>query len=179
MKTLYIQYFPDKSILVPQIPRGPGYSQIVANIYALTSSISNCLDIRVLLSSLKANVQVINTKRPVELVIFDRTYTSNDANTFMQDYLGNTSMGCKFITLGEKEDDDDDVSPGKGKSRKEEKIYNHVVLGGTFDRLHNGHKIFLSEAILRCAKKLTIGVTSADMTKSNFRSHIYIYHRFN
>ena len=39
------------------------------------------------------------------------------------------------------------------------KIYNHVVLGGTFDRIHPGHKILLSTALLRCDTRVTVGVT--------------------
>ncbi|KOX70265.1 Bifunctional coenzyme A synthase [Melipona quadrifasciata] len=45
----------------------------------------------------------------------------------------------------------------------EEKTYKNVVLGGTFDKIHNGHKIFLSEAVLRCTEKLSIGVTDTNM----------------
>lgn len=46
------------------------------------------------------------------------------------------------------------------------KVYDNVCLGGTFDRIHNGHKILLTNAILRCKKKLTVGVTDESMTKS-------------
>ena len=44
-----------------------------------------------------------------------------------------------------------------------EKKYNSVVLGGTFDRLHVGHKILLSEAALRAQKRLVVGVTDVNM----------------
>jgi phosphopantetheine adenylyltransferase len=46
---------------------------------------------------------------------------------------------------------------------KELKMYENVVLGGTFDRLHAGHKILLSEAVLRCTRKLTVGVADTGM----------------
>lgn len=43
------------------------------------------------------------------------------------------------------------------------KQYEYVALGGTFDRLHNGHKILLSQAVLRSTKHLTVGVTDVNM----------------
>lgn len=43
------------------------------------------------------------------------------------------------------------------------KTYGYVAVGGTFDRLHNGHKILLSQAALRASKHLTVGVTDVNM----------------
>jgi phosphopantetheine adenylyltransferase/dephospho-CoA kinase len=46
------------------------------------------------------------------------------------------------------------------------KVYNKVCLGGTFDNLHNGHKVLLSTAQLRCDQSVTIGVTDAHMIQT-------------
>ena len=177
LKTLYIQYFPEKNGLLPGnysiAPtrwKAPCYAQTVANIYAIASTMSTSrLDVRVLLTSMKnSSVSVINTKKPIELVIFDQTYNTKDANTFIQDCLANTSMGCKFMTLDEGEKDAQEDSREAEGVEGDGKIYENVVLGGTFDRLHNGHKILLSEAVLRCTNKLTIGVTETNMLKGKF-----------
>lgn len=46
--------------------------------------------------------------------------------------------------------------------------YNHVVLGGTFDRLHTGHKLLLTEGCLLSTNVLTVGVTDKEMNASKF-----------
>ncbi|CAI5718706.1 unnamed protein product [Peronospora destructor] len=40
-----------------------------------------------------------------------------------------------------------------------------VILGGTFDHLHNGHKKLLSLAVSICAKRMIVGVTADSMLK--------------
>ncbi|CAG2112558.1 unnamed protein product [Medioppia subpectinata] len=51
-------------------------------------------------------------------------------------------------------------------------VYDFVCLGGTFDNLHNGHKVLLSSAQLRCNNCLTIGVTDKSMIKSKTLSEL-------
>ncbi|CAD1473918.1 unnamed protein product, partial [Heterotrigona itama] len=169
LKTLYIQYFPEKNIflsgnymIASSQSRMSHYAQIISKIYTDTSIVSSRLDVRVLLTSIKnPNISIINTKKPVEIVIFDQICSKREADTFIQDYLANTSMGCSFINLGDDLNSEklDIITP----CFLEEKTYKNVVLGGTFDKIHNGHKIFLSEAVLRCTEKLTIGVTDTNM----------------
>ncbi|XP_054164529.1 bifunctional coenzyme A synthase-like [Oppia nitens] len=46
------------------------------------------------------------------------------------------------------------------------KVYDNVCLGGTFDGLHNGHKVLISSAQLHCNQTVTIGVTDKSMIKN-------------
>ncbi|KAK2579842.1 hypothetical protein KPH14_007527 [Odynerus spinipes] len=167
LKTLYIQYLPESNLFLSENHsittwKLPRYAQVVANIYKAASNNCSRLDIRVLLARLKnPTLATINTKNPVELVIFDKIYTKKEANTFIQDFLANTSKGCSFITYDNEKGDEN--YNGINTYTKDVQTYKNVVLGGTFDRLHNGHKIFLSEAVLYCTEKLTVGVTSTNM----------------
>ncbi|DBA03707.1 TPA: hypothetical protein N0F65_004124 [Lagenidium giganteum] len=47
-----------------------------------------------------------------------------------------------------------------------------VVVGGTFDHLHNGHKKLLSLATSICTKRLLIGVTSDVMLRKKQNGHL-------
>uniref|UniRef100_F1KWB0 Bifunctional coenzyme A synthase n=1 Tax=Ascaris suum TaxID=6253 RepID=F1KWB0_ASCSU len=55
---------------------------------------------------------------------------------------------------------DDIATPSHHTNRP----YRSVVLGGTFDRLHNGHKVLLSAAILAASERIVCGVTFGEMT---------------
>ena len=172
LKTLYIQYLPEKNIFAGNYnstilqQRDPEYSKKIIDIYKSTSTISSCLDIRVLLTNLKyPDRSIINTKKPVEVVIFDQKCSKEEADTFIQDHLANKSLNYHFVnhiysgSLNCCKNVEYDV--------QKIKTYKNVVLGGTFDRLHNGHKILLSEAALRCTEQLTVGVTDINMITGN------------
>ena len=46
-----------------------------------------------------------------------------------------------------------------------DKIYQNIVLGGTFDRIHAGHKILFTTSLLRCQNEITVGITDGEMTR--------------
>ena len=51
-----------------------------------------------------------------------------------------------------------------------------MVLGGTFDRLHSGHKKLLLTSAMLASESLTVGVTSEEMLKKKANaSHIQPY----
>lgn len=171
LKTLYIQYFPGKNIFAGNYNsvmlqwKGPEYSKKIVDIYMKTSTIASRLDIRVLLTNLKhPDRSIINTKKPVEVVIFDQDCSKQEAATFIQDRLANKSMDYRFINYIHVNCNDMNNMENNVQNIK---TYKNVVLGGTFDRLHNGHKILLSEAALRCTERLTVGVTDTNMITGN------------
>ena len=47
------------------------------------------------------------------------------------------------------------------------KRFNHIVLGGTFDHFHKGHKAFIDKA-LETGRKITIGLTTEELYKNKF-----------
>jgi len=74
-----------------------------------------------------------------------------------------TEIGVESETL----DLSDNLNSSNEKPEEDiGKMYNNVVLGGTFDRIHTGHKILLSTALFRCKKKLTVGVTGSQLLKN-------------
>ncbi|XP_014287631.1 bifunctional coenzyme A synthase isoform X1 [Halyomorpha halys] len=166
--TLYVQFFPPKR---PGINNGifanfnltPPlmYSKSVKNLYKSTNDLKK-LDVRVLLSAVKdPTVSKINTRQPVEIVYFDQVLNDDEMKGFITSCIENKTKNCRTIALCEPECEQLDETCTDACE-----IFNSVVLGGTFDRLHNGHKILLSEAVLRCKKTLTVGVTDTDMLKT-------------
>lgn len=99
------------------------------------------IDVRVLVSTMKNKASIISRLKTVDLVFVDDQNSSSDKALSL----------IQFDSL---------IDEGESK-------FNNVVLGGTFDRLHIGHKILLSEAALRAQKRLVVGVTDVNMIASN------------
>jgi phosphopantetheine adenylyltransferase/dephospho-CoA kinase len=192
-KTLYVQLYPGRRRLISLPPSSgtvlnvPHHGPAVIGIYSQATAVCQDLDVRVLLSGIKDPfTPIIQTRKQIEVVIFDCLFNKDDVDHFFKSCLLNATQKCHVVTLNGNEDSTsynlDSLHPSHGNnlvSRMAEsfsidgilpntecKMYENVVVGGTFDRLHTGHKILLSEAVLRCTRKLTVGVTDTSMLKS-------------
>lgn len=112
------------------------------------------MDVRILISGLKYEVQKIRTQNPVDLIIFDKTLNKNEIDSFVANKVENVAKGYEVVVLNI---GDTEFSPENTVNKVDESICKHVVLGGTFDRLHEAHKLLLSEAALRATERITVG----------------------
>lgn len=103
------------------------------------------IDVRVLVSTIKNQKNILSRARNVDLVFVDDRIENLQNNKTLE--LIGASSDLSLI-------DDSETK------------YNNVVLGGTFDRLHVGHKILLSEAALKAQQRLVVGVTDVNMIAS-------------
>lgn len=123
----------------------------ITEIYSSTAKSFPNLDVRIIVNNLKC---IENPTRDynADLIIVPKDI---DKEKILANFADKT-----IIYL---EDFKEEMNMGVSSDVK---LYDSVVLGGTFDRLHTGHKILLTEALLRCKKKLTIGVTDTPMLKN-------------
>lgn len=137
----------------------PQWHRIISNIYK--SSLTKCsnVEVRVLVSPLKQN-SGLQLEKPIQIVLFDCKVAG------LQDKV--KSIYRKDV-INKYLSDSCETSDSETKSDFEEndiEMYDNVVLGGTFDRIHVGHKILLTEAVLRARKRLVVGVTAGSMVES-------------
>uniref|UniRef100_A0A0K8TBU8 Cytidyltransferase-like domain-containing protein n=1 Tax=Lygus hesperus TaxID=30085 RepID=A0A0K8TBU8_LYGHE len=168
--TLYIQFLhknnlpligkKDASISLIQ---GPKFSSTMQLLYK--NSVCLNLDVRVLLGGVgaKCPIYTISTKKSIDIVYFDVDLNKDVMESFIRNRIENCSSNCQPVALvdGGSESTAVDVV-----ECEEEEQSNHVALGGTFDRLHTGHKMLLSEAALLTKKRLLIGLTDTEMLKT-------------
>lgn len=158
--TLYVHFFP---IPVPD-KKTVRHRTSVIDAYKTLNSTN--VDVRVILCGLKGVLgSQIATKRPVDVIFYDDHIKSEQLDRVVSS-LSNKSPNCKTVLVQSSEDvGSNDAEENAKYDKPESELFENVVLGGTFDKLHNGHKILLSTAALKCTKKLTVGVTDISMLK--------------
>ncbi len=173
-KTLYIQV---KGL--PSETKVSTYNQIVNQIYNISSrSAIDRFDTRVVLTNLRdsstCSMPTLNKLQTSQII--DTVITLSPDNSFSECLQNKRDGILNEVLLIDPNLDEDvkltTVETLEKKSRtspnlaNEDNMYEHVVIGGTFDQLHSGHKMLISAAILRAKKSLTIGVTDGVMIKT-------------
>lgn len=120
------------------------------------------------------NLSPINTTKEINILLCDQEYNKKDVAVF-REILTNIEETCPIVTLENVTTIDPCQAVTTSDGTNKNKVYEQVCLGGTFDRLHNGHKILLNEAVLRCSRKLTVGVTDTNMLLCKYTETCIMY----
>ena len=157
------------------IPCSRRLRRYVSEFYASASSVCRPLDVRFLLDNIASDITrpTLNAKsrrflrHDCEVILTDLHADLHAAlSTYVaSEFFPPVAEGTERRTLTVRRLDGLESAKVEWESVAEpvEKSYNAVCLGGTFDRLHVGHKILLSEACLMCNFSLTVGVTDGEM----------------
>lgn len=144
----------------------PAYSPLLTNIYKEVSTVFADVDVRILVTPLKTQNST-KLSRNIDVLLFGYKH-DKDLEGFAQKY----QVGKKPAFL------DENSVPAAEVDLCDEtadcKVYDTVVLGGTFDRIHLGHKLLLTEAVIRAKKRLVVGVTDSNMLSSKTLSELIL-----
>lgn len=146
------------------------------DIYSASSRLCDQLDVILIVGNLRdaAKWQTIPVavKQPVDVLLFDAGISFDETTKFMNHY--NTKNVIEFSS---NDLDGSAVVDAPIRKLTQEQQYtatgetiegDAVILGGTFDRLHTGHKLMLTEAVLRAHKSVTVGVTDVNLIQSKY-----------
>jgi len=148
---------------------------IMKRIYHKAWYLNSRLDVRVLLfNCLKSNPKSQNNAKQnlnYELILTDHLLkpNTNAFKEFCLSYFHTNSqqenIGIVNLTLPTDSQADSVTSSVDLQNDLifQNKFYDYGIVAGTFDRLHVGHKILLSESAMLMQKKLLIGITTDEM----------------
>ncbi|XP_005088950.1 bifunctional coenzyme A synthase isoform X2 [Aplysia californica] len=164
---------PTLSSFIQPVSSTQEVKQFISGLYLSGSNVCHTLDIRVLLSHLCKDPSIdifkpYSVKKEITVWMTDSTKLKDlwqvENVAFikaLQNAFTNISFDSKFhfINVGQ------EAHSSSIESSELLKTFPNVVVGGTFDRLHNGHKSLLTECCMRCDNKLTVGITDGERNK--------------
>ncbi|KAK3595443.1 hypothetical protein CHS0354_003437 [Potamilus streckersoni] len=159
-----------------QVPYTPCVRSFIREFYSKSASLCKNLDVRILLNhisnkplqnltySLHNHCDIVFIDQDSKLIDGPISSMNGLFKCLEKSFMLGKGVEFKLIgswiandglhTVTEKEAEDELI-----------KMYYHTVLGGTFDRLHTGHKVLLSEGALLSQNSLTVGVTVQAMNQ--------------
>ncbi|XP_037949423.1 bifunctional coenzyme A synthase isoform X2 [Teleopsis dalmanni] len=137
----------------------PAWGRLISQLYIDSQSYfnSNNVDMKILVGPLK-NSNHLQTPKQIDMIFSDAHFPDICNNLRKNLNISSDSIYLEEGTIN-------NISEYRCETDAN-KTYDTVVLGGTFDRIHIGHKIFLTQAVLRACRRLVVGVTTSKMTKS-------------
>lgn len=161
---IYVQLHADNNFPLESLPK---LSQLITRIYQESVKIlPDEIDLRVQVSNFREPKDLPSVDDTIEVILFGMGKPSQELrDRYIRMY------GCSdVINIGEEVGQEKDLL----HLGSTDEMYNTVVLGGTFDRLHVGHKILLSESVLRSRKRVVVGVTDDIMVRQGIIDYSFL-----
>lgn len=151
------------------VPPNKGLQRLMTDIYSSSAVVCGNIDIYVLqgnMTNIGNESFRYNLRSKLDVVLMDNPEQLDINEKFLSKFVRSTFQAstenikyqciCDISSVGTEDSDLSSESAGI-------QTYRRVVLGGTFDRLHLGHKILLGEGCLFAEENLTVGVTTGEM----------------
>ena len=161
---------------------------LLVDVYSKNSSRIGHLDVRFLLPSALAKtdgnldeVRYLGKRPEVALVrdIFCKTGQSSSQVGLLEFkkwltrrfQLSDLEKKVKYLKVEDEATDSNLINKTCGPENPQNdslQTYNEVVLGGTFDHIHSGHRLLLAVASLLCEERITIGLSDGPLLQRKF-----------
>lgn len=152
------------------VPPNKGLQKLMTDIYSSSAAVCGNIDIYVLqgnITNVGNEKLCYNLRSKLDVILMDNQEQLNTNEQFLSKFVQSTFQAStdniKFQCLCDINSVGMEDLPSESSGIQ---TYRRVVLGGTFDRLHLGHKILLGEGCLFAEENLTVGVTTGEMNLS-------------
>lgn len=191
--TLYVQLclLPPSNNAIAKSLTIPRFSELINDVYKQSMHDCRDLDVRVIVNKSSTTTTTPKTPPPsssvvaaahqnIQVLMLDRQLSSVQIDHITREYAAESVVQ---VNAGEDASHEADVvvvdaKPMHKTDADQRDAVDNVVLGGTFDRLHMGHKLLLTEAVIRARKRLVVGVTDVNMVKCELPTLRAIRQRF-